>query len=156
YSVLSHPRAGLHFLWKQILRRHPPRGDALVVAITAEGLQRWAARLDAVGEGVLALRLHDLVRDGGDPRERRPRNGEIAQPLEAAPLGFIEGLVEVHRDPRMLLERSAPKRDEMHDREDAGLLKEALFLGAVVGEQSHHLAVTFNECIGRARRDCRV
>ncbi len=53
----------------------------------------------------------------------------------------------------MLLERGTPQRDEMHDREDAGLLEEALLLGAIVGKQPHHLAVTLDERIGRTRRD---
>src|ERR1044071_10245711 len=132
-SIALHSRAGLHLARKQILRRHWLGGDALIVAITAERFECRAACLDAVRERVLALRLHDLVGDCGDPRQRRARDGEVAQPLQAAPFGFIEGLVEVHRDPRMLLERRTPQRDQMHDRKDAGLLEEALLLGAVVG-----------------------
>ncbi len=55
----------------------------------------------------------------------------------------------------MLLERGAPHRHQVHDREDAGLLEVALFLGAIVRKQPDHGAAR-RERIRRAGRDHRV
>src|SRR5256885_2372494 len=105
-------------------------GDALIMGVTAERLERLTAFLDAVGIWIRTIARTDLVGDGRGPRQRNARAGEVAQPIEAAALCLVEHLEKVHGDPWMLLECGSPDRDEMHDREDPGRLEEAFLLGA--------------------------
>src|ERR1700737_4690540 len=110
------------------------------MGVAAERLDRRTALLDAVGVGIRTVFRTDLIGDGRGPRKRNAGAREVAQPIEAAALRRIEHLEEIHRYPWMLLESRSPDRDEMHDREDAGRLEEALLLGAAVGKQPHNRA----------------
>ena len=60
--------------------------------------------LDPVRIGIGSVARGDLVGDRGRPRQRHARAGEVAQALEAAALGFLERLEQIHGDPRILLE----------------------------------------------------
>ncbi len=130
--------------------------DTLVVGIAAECLERRQARFDAVGVGVGPVFCGDLVDHCRRPGERQARAGEIADEVEAAALGLVEHLGEVHRDPGVLLEGRAPHGHEMHDREDAGLLEEALLRGAEVRIEPHHRLARSEEGGRSARGDHRV
>src|SRR5262249_5298597 len=130
----SNPGYRPHFAREQIVHRHAAVGHALVVGVTAKCLDRRPALLDAVGIRIGSVSGGNLVGNRRRPRQRDAGAGEVAQAVETAALGFVEHLEQVHRDPGMPFEHRPPDRDQVHDRENAGLLEEPLLLGAMIRE----------------------
>ena len=78
--------------------------DALLVRIAQEQFQRRPVGLDAVGKQIAAEHLPHARGVVGQPRHRIARHRGIEDALEAAALGFLEGIVEIARDPRLAVE----------------------------------------------------
>src|SRR5262249_25415553 len=102
FPIKSNPRNRPHLGRKKILHRHPPMGDALIVGVTAKCLNGRPALLDAVRIRVGPEASRDLLGNRRRPGQRNARAGEVAQPVQAAALGLVEHLEEIHRDPGML------------------------------------------------------
>src|SRR5499427_8806224 len=84
---------------KQLLEREPAVADALLEGEIDEGLERLAIFLQPVGPEILPEeRLHALG-VGREPGEGSVRGGDVGEPLDRAALRFLEGLVQVHRQP---------------------------------------------------------
>src|SRR6185437_12766257 len=130
---------------EQILRLQQPVECALLVAIGEEGLDRLAVAFDAVGEGVGAEQLRVVVGVVEAPGNREARGRHLGRAVEAAALGFLEALEQRHGDPGRPLVEVAPDGDDMHDREDAGLLVVIELDRLVVGEQADDVGIAVLE-----------
>src|SRR5262249_56439342 len=82
----SNPRHRAHLARKEVVHRDRPLRHPLVVRVTAERLDRRAARLDAVRIGVRSAARDDLLGDRRRPRQRTARAREVAEPVDATAL----------------------------------------------------------------------
>src|SRR5215510_5316013 len=86
----------------------------------AECLERLPVCLKSIGKRIIAKIPAPLAADCGGPGHRDARCRQISDAFETSLLGFIEGLEQVHRHPRMAVEHGTAYRDHVHDRKDAG------------------------------------
>ena len=130
--------------------------DALLVGVLQEGVERRAVGLDAVRHQLLA---DDVLHAPGElvgPRQRQGRAGAGKRPLDAPSPGFVEGVEQVHRHPRIALHDLALERDRVHDRIDAGLLDVFHLDVEIVRKQPRHVRMALLEAGRRMRRQRRV
>src|SRR5262249_45201138 len=94
--------------------------DPLLAGVAQKLLQCRPVLFDAVRKRVAVEQVGHLARIARKPGERIARDGGIEQALEAAALRLDEGVVEIARDPGMLVEHPLLDRDDVHDGPDLG------------------------------------
>ena len=100
--------------------------------------------------------LHGLLGLGLEPGQRHHQRVHVAEVDHRERLGLQERLVDARCQPGILLDQRLPDADEMHDREQAGLLVVGLLGLARIGEQSRNMRLAVEERRRRARREQRV
>src|SRR5262249_12698629 len=129
-----------HFLRKEIIGRESSCRHALSVSEAAKCIQRFTVLLKPVRKRIAAKIPAPFARDGRGPRHGNARSRQILDTLEAAPLGLVEGLEEIHRRPRVVLENYAAHRNYVHDRIDAGCRVILCLLGTIVRIKPRNLS----------------
>src|SRR5713226_1243734 len=134
--VISDLERSQHLAGKQLFQLKTPVAHALLESEIDEGLQRLAVLLQAVGPEVLSEEALHALSIGREPGERRVRGGDIREPLDGAALGFLESLVEVHREPGVALQHLGLDDDYVHDGKNSCLLEIRRFDVLVVRKQA--------------------
>src|SRR5256712_928068 len=134
--VISDLERSEYLVGKQLFELEAPVADALLESEIDEGLQRLAVLLQAVRPEVLAKEALHSLSVGRKPGERRVRGGDVGEPLHGAVLGFLEGLVEIHREPGVALQHIGLDDDHVHYGKDPGLLEIRRFDLLVVRKQA--------------------
>src|SRR5688500_14951003 len=102
--------------------------------------QLRSVRGDPVRPVVLSHRSTDLVEI--DPREGDAEEVRLLEISDRVPLRLAEGVEDVPGEPRVSVGQRSPDRDDVHDREQAGVPVEATLLLPVIGPEPSYLRVS--------------
>src|SRR5215510_10482821 len=88
---------------EQIFDRNDARDEMLLDHVSYQRLNRRPVGLDAVGPGIAAEHVVDLLDLGLQPGQHRGKRAGVAQTCQSAALRFDEGLVQTRRKPAVAL-----------------------------------------------------
>ncbi len=140
-------------LGKNLFRRRQTVRDALLVGIEQQLLPGRPVLFDAERERVAVEHVAHAPRIVGQPGQRIARHRRIEQALDAAPLRFQEGVVEIARNPGIGVDDVLLHRDDVHDRPDLGAGVVLLVHLQKVGKQPMDVGMALQEAVRRPGDD---